>query len=255
MTDIINVNSFNDRADLMHKRLMNFLTRLQKEYKASGKNDVDILSLPVEMKTIRKFKKITSGNPSLSFELGNRNQQNGETFLDNSDAFMPFDVAFGFVKAKPIVLGGAASPITNNQILTYPDKSIFIDQTDANSVIEWQALLSYYWGTWELSVNKKTIISELHGERLLKVAQMQQQDDAITPYYQNGKYAPLYNTPLLDGNKTITWDFRPADNADTNNAGGADGEENYGVFDTVGFVVKDLATALSALNTAFYWVK
>lgn len=256
MNDVFNVNSFQDRADLMHKRLMNFLVRLQKEYKSSGKNEVDILSLTVEMKTVRKYKKITSGNPSLSFELGNRSQKGGETFLDNSDAFMPFDVAFGFAKTKPVEKDtGDQSPIVNNEIFAYPDKSVFTGQTDANSVIEWQSLLSYFWGTWELSVNKKTVISELHGERLLKVAQIQQQDDSIMPYYQNGRYAPLYNTPLLDGNKTITWDFRPADNADTNNAGGIDGESNYAVFDTVGFVVKDLATALSALNTPFYWVK
>lgn len=253
--DTVNVYSFENRADLMYKRLQNFLVRLQADYKKSGKNEVDILGLTVEMKTIRKFKKITSGNPSLSFELGNRNQQNGETFLDNSDAFMPFDVSFGVAKSKPVVADGPASPITNNEIYPYPDKSIFFDQTDVNSVIEWQALLSYYWGAWELSVNKKTIISELHGQRLLKVAQMQEYDEAVMAYYRDGKYAPLYNTPLLDGNKTITWDFRPADNADTNNAGGAEGEENYGVFDTVGFVVKDLSSALNALNTPYYWVK
>lgn len=249
----VTVNSFNIRADLMYKRLLKFLKGLQEEYKKSGKNDVDILGLTVEMKTIRKFRKITAGNPALSFELGNRNQQNGETFLDNSDAFMPFEVALGFAKSKTI--DTTLTPITNVEIFNYPDKFIFNDQTVTSSPIEWEALLSYAWGTWELSVNKKTIISELHGERLLQVAQIQQSDPNNTSYYQDGRYAPLFNTPLLDGNKSITWEFRPAQNADTNNAGGAADQENYAVMDTRGFVVKDLSTALNALNTPYYWVK
>jgi len=250
----INVMSFEDRMDLKQKQLMMFLEALQNEYQASGKGGVNLLGLTIERKTIRKYKEVVAGNNSVRFEWGNRNIQDGETFLDNSDAFMPVGIGIGF--AKSIAIDTNQTPIANTVIYYYPDKFVFDSTAVATSPPEWAALQSYYWGQWQLNVNDKTVITELHGERTLKPAQVQQYENAAAyPYNQWEKFAWLYNTPLLDGNKSITLLNKPVATADTQNAAGESGEINYIVQDVEGFVVKDMSTAMNALNETYYFVK
>jgi len=250
--------SFEDRMDLKQKQLMNFLQALQNDYEKQGKGGVNLLGLTVERKTIRKYKTIVAGNNSVRFEWGNRNIQDGETFLDNSDAFMPVAVALGFAKSIQQVQDNPASqtPIANTVIYNYPDKTVFDFQGTATSPAEWAALQSYFWGQWQLNVNDKTVITEFHGERNLKPAQVQQWENAaVYPYNQGQKYGWLYNTPLLDGNKSIIWQNKPVATADTQNAAGDTGEINYLVQTVEGFVVKDMSTAMNALNETYYFVK
>jgi hypothetical protein len=245
----IAVLAYSNRLDLQKKKLMMFLEALQAEYKATGKGNIDVLGLTIELKTIRKYVAVQAGNPSLVFLLGQVNLQQGETFLDNSDAFMPCEMAFGFAKVPN------GEVIANQEIYNYPDKTVFNDATVVAAPIEWKGLLSYYWGAWELSINDKTVTSQIHAQRLLKVAQVQETAAGLMAYHQEGRFAELYNTPILDGNKSIKLKFTPVPNVNTSNAAGdPTAEVNYAVMELQGFVVKDLSSALNALNKMYYGI-
>jgi hypothetical protein len=251
-TENINVMSFSERRDLMKKRLLIFLAELEQNYKAKGMKDLNIMGLTIEYKIIRKYKKVTPGNPSMSFVLGtSQAQDTAETYLNTSDAFMPIGMAFGFSK---VPISPNVEEISNQEIYNAPDKTVFGDQTTPTAPIEWKALLSYYWGTWAMTVNSKVVFSELHAEGLLKVPQVQETSGGLMAYNQIARFEPLFTNPLLDGNKKTELTFTPAPGANTANAGGKDNSENYAVLEVAGFVVKDLSSALNALNAPFYFL-
>lgn len=249
----VNVMSFQDRRDLMKKRLLIFMAELQAKYVAAGYKDINLMGLTIEYKVIRKYQKVVAGNPTLTFLLGVSGQvNNAETYLNTSDAFFPIEAAFGFSK---IPLEPNVEPIENQEIYNAPDKTVFADQTVATSPIEWKALLSYYWGVWELAINSKIVFSELHSQGFLKVPQIQETDAKLMAYNQINRFEPLFCNPLIDGNKKTTFTFKPAPNADTKNAAGKpDVSENWAVFECGGFVIKDLSSAMNAMNAPFYLV-
>lgn len=250
----INLMSFNDRRDLMKKRLLIALEELEKGYQAKGAKDINLMGLTVEYKVIRKYKKVVAGNPSMTFLLGvsGQNTNNAETYLNTSDAFMPIEMAFGFSK---VPIAPNIEPLENQEIYNAPDKTVFNSAAVVGAPIEWKGLLSYYWGTWSMYVNSKVVFSELHAECLLKVPQVQETAAGLMAYNQQRRFEPLFTNPLIDGNKKTELIFTPASNANTQNAAGTpDANENYAVLEIGGFVIKDLSTSMNALNLPFYFL-